>query len=743
LFVGLLLATTYGINIPDCDKQNALLYGNIHEYIRCNHLHHNNSNRKLLVNMDLITKPTTLDLIKSRANTKNNNLVTKIASDFNDWLKTDQGKQAVLDCTEFQNRPEIYQGCLEDIKMTGNKELARQGALAEEEFRSKSKVSTSKKFCIASGDPHFTNYDGAYFHLQEKGIITLVKTDDLVIQEKVRKNGADKVGVPCCLTDLAIRYKNLVTIEVSAENMKKAYFNGKAVVLKQDFTYKLGGVDVRYGLQKIEWRSDAYKTHGIKFSFPNGFGLMITGGYCGVVEINVPQNYFGKVCGLCGNADGKKDKNDFSNPSGQVMDVKFGTKKWEMSGYNGPTSPLSKWEISWMPVGSDCIFMTGCPQGPNVATRSVTTQAKVDVTNPTAKVDVSKPEAKSQVTKTAAKVNVTKPAAKVDVSKPEAKSQVTKTAAKVDVSKPEAKYQVTKTVAKVNVTKPAAKVDVSKPRVVVTKPNLNSMYEHANITSMKVEMLDNLVKGLFDSLVRENNQQVIGLNKSLDQTKSTMSQFKENYLMSLKKLNDLKSKISDLNQTIQTHYKQMNLDSSYLERLEMIKPSFLASLSHANGKLFEVEKLIHDHIVKSDDKNQMVPLIKDIRNTTYYSTNDLSRQFLEHYEKYKKLFKTVSTDYSNENIKLKEFFKLYDTDVKQNYVLYKEYKRIARIVKELEQSILVSDEESELFRELASSIGRILARKPCAKPENVKFTVSDKQCATELLKSHIDNNLVY
>jgi uncharacterized coiled-coil DUF342 family protein len=699
LFVGLLLATTYGMNIPDCDKQNAMLHGNINNYVGCNH--YNKSNRKLLVNMELVTSPTTYELIKSRANTNNKKLVTKLESEFNDWLKTNQGKQAIQDCAEFENRFDIYQGCLEDIKMTGNKELARQGALAEEEFRSKSKVSTSKKFCVASGDPHFTNYDGSYFHLQEKGILTLVKTDDLVIQEKVRKNGADKVGVPCCLTDLAVRYKDLVTIEVSAENMRKAFFNGKAVDLKQDFTYKLGGVDIRYGLQKIEWRSDAYKTHGIKISFPNGFGLMITGGYCGVVEINVPQNYFGKVCGLCGNADGKKDKNDFSNPSGQVMDVKFGTKKWEMSGYNGPTSPLSKWEISWMPVGDQCIFKTGCPQGPNTVTKSVKFN--------------SQPEAK--VTKPAAKVEVTKP--KVEVTKP-----------KVEVTKP-----------KVEVTKPT--VEVTRHQSKVTKRNMDSMYEHANFTSMKVQKLNDLVKSLFDSLVRENNQQVVGLNKSLGETKSTMSQFKDNYLMSLKKLNELKSNISTLNQTIQTHFKQMYSDSSYLERLEMIKPSFLTSLSHTNGKLSEVEKLINDHIVKSDDKNQMVALIKDIRNTTYYSTNDLSRQFLEHYEKYKKLFKTVSTDYSNERSNLKELLKLYDTDVKQNYVLYKEYKRIVRIVKELEQSILVSDEESELFHELASSIGRILARKPCAKPESVKFTVEDKQCATELLKSHIDNNLVY
>ena len=270
------------------------------------------------------------------------------------------------------------------------------------------------------------------------------------------------------------------------------------------------------------------------------------------------------------------------------------------------------------------------------------------------------------------------------------------------------------------------------------------MYEHANLTTMKVGMLDNLVKNLFNNLVKENDQQVVGLNKSLDQTKSTMSQFKDNYLMSLKKLNDLKSKISNLNQTIQTHYKQMYSDSSYLEKLEMIKPTFLSSLKDTNGKLFEVEKLIHDHIVESDDKNQMVSFLKDIRNTTYYSTNDLSRQFLEHYEKYKKLFKTVSTDYSNESSNLKELLKSYGNDVKQNYELYREYKRVMRIVKELEDSIFISHEETELFHELASSIGRILARKPCAKPENVKFTVNEnKQCATELLKSHIDNNLVY
>jgi hypothetical protein len=277
----------------------------------------------------------------------------------------------------------------------------------------------------------------------------------------------------------------------------------------------------------------------------------------------------------------------------------------------------------------------------------------------------------------------------------------------------------------------------------VNKRNVDFLHEHANFTSMKVNKLNDLIKNLFDNLVQENNKQVLGLNKSLYESKSTMLKFKDNYLVSLKKLNDLKLNINNLNHTIQTHYNQMHSDSKYLERLEMIKPNFLTSLSHTNGKLSEVEKLIHDHIVESDDKNQMVALIKDIRNTTYYSTNDLSRQFLEHYEKYKKLFKTTSIDYLKENYDLKELLNSYNNDSKENYVLYKEYKKVIRIVKQLEKSILVSDEETKLFHELASSISRILERKPCPKPENVKFAVSNKQCATELLKSHIDNNLVY
>jgi len=329
----------------------------------------NHYSRNLLITAPVATR------ISQRANNNDKAVALKLETEFNNWLAKPAGQEAVKFCKEFENRPDIYQGCLEDIKVTGSKEIAKQGALAEEKFRSKSKMSTSRKFCVASGDPHFTNYDGDYFHLQEKGIFTLMRSNDFEVQEKVRKNGADKAGVPSCLTGLAVRYNGLVTLEVDAENVKKIVVNGVSMDLPTDFTMKFGGLEVRYGSQNIEWRGSSSKTTGTKIVAPSGFGVMVMGGYCGVVEINAPEKYFNKVYGICGNADGNKDTNDYKNPDGTVMNVNRGTRNWGMSGYDGPTSPLSKWQLSWKPLGSACFFQSGCEPAPAPAVKVMVTPA--------------------------------------------------------------------------------------------------------------------------------------------------------------------------------------------------------------------------------------------------------------------------------------------------------------------------------------------------------------------------------
>ena len=100
----------------------------------------------------------------------------------------------------------------------------------------------------------------------------------------MRKNGANKVGVPSCMIGALVRYKQ-VTIEADVSNFKKLRVNGVEVDLKQDETVKYGGVTIFYGKQNIEWRGEKDSTVGLKMSTPEGFGVLVTGGYCGVLEL--------------------------------------------------------------------------------------------------------------------------------------------------------------------------------------------------------------------------------------------------------------------------------------------------------------------------------------------------------------------------------------------------------------------------------------------------------------------------
>ena len=136
--------------------------------------------------------------------------------------------------------------------------------------------------------------------------------------------------------------------------------NGKSQELPQDYTVKIGGVSLRYGNQLIEWRKNSAKVTSLKITGANGFSALVAGGYCGTIEINAPEPFYGKMQGLCGNADGVRDNSDYKDPTGKVLDVKRGTRGWEMSGYGGPTSPLSKWQLSWKPKGTDCFFAKEC-----------------------------------------------------------------------------------------------------------------------------------------------------------------------------------------------------------------------------------------------------------------------------------------------------------------------------------------------------------------------------------------------
>ena len=206
--------------------------------------------------------------VDSKLSAKTKELAKKFESAFTAWVVTTEGQEAIKYCQSLgiANKQDIYNGCIEDMRVTKSKSIAKESAIAAEEFLSKEVANPSKRFCVASGDPHVTNYDGILFHIQEPGIYTVARTPDAVfeIQEKMRKNGNNKPGVPSCMIGAVIHYKQM-NIEIDVANFGKIRVNGQEMDLPEDFTLTFGGIQIRYGKQVIEWKGVKMQPAGLNY----------------------------------------------------------------------------------------------------------------------------------------------------------------------------------------------------------------------------------------------------------------------------------------------------------------------------------------------------------------------------------------------------------------------------------------------------------------------------------------------
>jgi hypothetical protein len=253
--------------------------------------------------------------------------------------------------------------------MTNDKNIAKEAIVVEDVKnnikcvgKTCNKVPTTSKVCVGSGDPHFINYDGEVFHIQEPGVFILTKTMDnnFQVQEKMRKNGnVNMYGAVSCMTGVAIKYKNIV-IEVNPTDYSHIIVNGKKQLLPEDYELVIGGVKVKYGKQLFEWKGKGVTTKALKIKIPNNFEVMVAEGYCGTVSIKAPHQELG-INGICGNADGVRDNNDYKNPDGKLVNVNRGKRGWE-NGNGGPTFPLAKWQLEWRALGNMCLFSKDCNQ---------------------------------------------------------------------------------------------------------------------------------------------------------------------------------------------------------------------------------------------------------------------------------------------------------------------------------------------------------------------------------------------
>ena len=732
---------------------------------------------------------------------------------FETWLKTDVGKDAADFCISLGilNKPRVFNGCLEDMMVTRNKHIAKEAAITAEEFLAKDQVSTSRKFCTASGDPHFTNYDGAYFHLQEPGVYTLAKVDNFEVQEKVKKHGPNRPGVPSCLIGVSVKLGG-VSIEADVNNYGSVRINGMETTLPRDYTVSVGGLKVRYGNQVVEWKGLSSRRTGLKFMTKDGFGVMIEGGYCGVVEVNVPEKYFGRMTGICGNADNRRDAGDFKAPDGKVMNVRYGTRSWEMSGYGGPSAPLSRWQLAWKPTGPDCKFKEGCEQDSPAVAQARAREAerirkledeKRKVEEAARKAERDAREAKKRAEREKRRAEREKKKKEREQKLAEAKKLEEEAKKKEEIAKQkeEAAKKERELIAKkekealererkriaeearkkaIEEANAAAKIVISSDKS-VSRSSRSSKKSRSSKSSKKSrskgkskkhlkkrnldeEKIKNKTKKIIKELesgrglstsklnkISESISKIIdeAKNKEVNELKSVMDNIESSkvdvndiykkYTSKLSKVKSIRKRINILKKTIKKHFSQMKADTTYLQRLELVKPKFLKTLDKYNRQVASIRRIIKKHIIEGNDKDVMLGFLDEADKHTQTSTGKLSKAFLEHYEKYKNMIGNEKTTYSSELKELSMQTDLLNTERKDKNTLWKQYKRALNVLNRLKKTYALSKQDAQDFNQL-SMIIKAIFRNPKKINKFLRGNV-DEKCATTLLQSHADNLL--
>ena len=581
------------------------------------------------------------------------------------WLVTAEGVHAAQFCKSLgiENKPQIYNGCIEDMMVMKSENIAKLGALTAEEFLSKEKSApASKRYCIASGDPHFTSYDRDIYHVQEEGIFVIASSNDdkFEVQERFKKNGANKPGVPSCIIGAAVRFGD-VSIEVDVYNYGKIRVNGVVTDLAKDATKTFGGVRVRYGKQNIAWRGEKDQTTAITISGPDGFSVMVEGGYCGALEVNVPTTYFGKMKGLCGNADGTATTSDYSSPDGKIMDVKRGAKDWQMSGYGGPSSPLSKWQLAWKPVGVECLFASGCEKSSPGAV-PVMIHAK---------------RAADKVVAVRSKDD-----APVKVSADGASATAASTA--------------------------TVTADARIPKESVVK----EIFDTIPKTNGHLEKFQTKVKSILTEI---NSEQVRIESENRNNFNGASVTLKNEQLRletSRKHMKLLYEEAGRLNATIQRHYKKLIADTDYLQVLDAMRPSFLKSLGELASHVLALKTTVDQKIVKDEYKDEMITLLTGVHMNTQNISGYVATAFINHYNKYKGLLRGENVNYAEDLKRLDNLANEYKIQSQKTKDLEKERMRIQDMLTKFRDSLDLSVSQREEFELLVKEIVSIFDRKP-------------------------------
>ncbi|XP_009463262.1 PREDICTED: IgGFc-binding protein [Nipponia nippon] len=182
-------------------------------------------------------------------------------------------------------------------------------------------VAKSRSVCVATGDPHYTTFDGRRYDFMGTCVYQLAalcSEDPTLVPFTVTvENNQRGNRVVSYTKEVTLKVYNM-TLSLSQEHPQKLRVNGILVNLPFDHGNKL----------------HAYVS-GFHGFIKTDFEVIVTFDWYSYARVILPDTYSRAVCGLCGNADGDP-QNDFALPNGQqaTEEMQFGDS-WKVADVPG------------------------------------------------------------------------------------------------------------------------------------------------------------------------------------------------------------------------------------------------------------------------------------------------------------------------------------------------------------------------------------------------------------------------